>query len=457
MNYMKILIAGVGKVGSILAKKLSSEGYDLILIDTNKQVLEGCMEQYDVISVCGNCAVKSTLLDADVRDANVLIAMTHSDELNLLCCMTAHRLNPNIHTIARIRNPEYMDQVYEMRDEFALSLIVNPEKQAAEEIERLLKYPGFLKIDTFSKGRAEIIELRVDKDSKLDNIMLSNIHSVIKCKVLVCLVMRDGKPLMPNGDFILQANDRIYVSAPSENLTTLIDNLGIQRKKTKHAMLCGASRTSYYLAQQLLKNSVDVKIIDINKERCVALSELLPQADIIHGDASDCNLLLSEDISKYDAVVSTTGMDEINMVISLYSTAHNVPKVVTKLGRVGDYGILESLDIGSIVSPKELCCNNIVRYIRAINNRTGAASSVHFIADGNAEAIEFRVKDDTLYCGVPLKDINLRKHLLIACIIRNRRIIIPDGESSYEKGDTIIIVNSMENQIFQLNDIFDRE
>lgn len=453
---MKILIAGVGKVGSILAKKLSAEGYDLILIDTNKQVLENCMAQYDVISVCGNCAVKSTLIDADVMDANVLIAMTESDEVNLLCCMTAHKLNPNIHTIARIRNPEYMDQVYEMRDEFALSLIVNPEKQAAEEIERLLKYPAFLKIETFAKGRAEIIELKVKDGSKLDNLALNNISSVIKCKVLVCLVMRDGKAFMPNGDFVLQTGDRIFVSAPSENLTTLIDNLGIERRKTKNAMLCGASRTSFYLAQSLIKSGIDVKFIDNNRERCIHLSQVLPAADTIFGDASDCNFLSDEGVSNYDAVVSTTGMDEINMIISLYASTHNVAKVITKLGRVGDYGILESLNIGSIVSPKELCCSDIVRYIRAIKNSVGAATAVHFIADGNAEAIEFKIGEDTPFVNTPLKDIKLRNNLLIACIIHNRKIIIPDGNSSFAKGDSIIVVSGDNNEIFTINDIFDR-
>ncbi len=451
---MKILMAGIGKVGSVLTKKLSGEGYELILIDTDRQVLEHCIQNYDVLSVCGNCAVKNTLLEADVCEADVLIAMTPSDEINLLCCMTAHKLNPNIHTIARMRNHEYMDQVYEMRDEFALSLIVNPERQAAEEIERLLKYPAFLKIDTFSKGRAEIIEIRVDKESKLNNLALNNIYSILKCKILVCLVMREGKPIMPNGNFVLQENDRVFVSASPDNSSTLIDSLNLAKRKTKSVMICGASRESFYLAQRLIKNKIKVKMIDNNKDRCTLLSEILPEADIVFGDASDFNLLISEDISSYDCVISLTGMDEINMIISLHASAHNVPKVITKLGRVGDYNILESLDIGSVVSPKELCCHDIVRYVRAIKNSTGAAKAIHFIADGSVEAVEFRVGEDALYTNTPIRDIPLRKNTLIACIIHNRKTIIPDGNSSFEKGDTVIIVSDDKNEIYKLNDIF---
>ena len=259
---MKIIIAGVGKVGSTLTRQLSAPGYDITLIDVKQQVLEANVEKYDVMAVLGNCATMETLLQAGVNDADLLIAMTGADELNLLCSMTAHGINPNIHTIARICNPDYTDQVYKMQKTFSLSLTVNPEKQAAIEIERLLKFPGFLKRDSFAKGRVEIVELRVDERSRLCNVALSEMNRVIKCRVLVCAVLRRGDVVAPDGSFVLREGDRIFVTASTESLATLLDNLGIITKKVNHVMICGGGRVSYYLAQQLEKDGMTVRLIE---------------------------------------------------------------------------------------------------------------------------------------------------------------------------------------------------
>lgn len=451
---MKIIIAGEGKVGALLTKQLSAEGYDLTLIDADSTVLESSEGRYDVITVQGNCASMETLDQAGVKETDLLIALTNADEVNLLCCMTAHGMNPYIHTIARIRNPEYMEQVYEMRELFALSMMVTPERQAAAEIERLLKYPGFLKRDTFAKGRVEIVELRIDANHKLRNIALNDLDSIVKCKILICTVIRNGKAIAPGGNFVLQEGDRIFVTAPAATLTVLLKNLGIITHKVKRVILCGGGRVSYYLAQALLKNGIDVQIVEQDNERCVQLAKLLPQASIIHGDATKEFLLDNEGISDCDALVTLTGMDEMNIIISLYGSSCHVPQIITKLGRLENNTILDALPLGSIISPKELCCNNIVRYVRAMN-QTGAALAIHTIADGQTEALEFEVDENTLYCGIPLKRLKLKKNVLIVCITHGSQLEIPNGDSSFREGDTMIVVTGADRVIYQLNDIFD--
>lgn len=451
---MKIIIAGEGKVGALLTKQLSAEGYDLTLIDADSTVLESSEGRYDVITVQGNCASMETLDQAGVKETDLLIALTNADEVNLLCCMTAHGMNPYIHTIARIRNPEYMEQVYEMRELFALSMMVTPERQAAAEIERLLKYPGFLKRDTFAKGRVEIVELRIDANHKLRNVALNDLDSIVKCKILICTVIRNGKAIAPGGNFVLQEGDRIFVTAPAATLTVLLKNLGIITHKVKRVILCGGGRVSYYLAQALLKNGIGVQIVEQDNERCVQLAKSLPQASIIHGDATKEFLLDNEGISDCDALVTLTGMDEMNIIISLYGSSCHVPQIITKLGRLENNTILDALPLGSIISPKELCCNNIVRYVRAMN-QTGAALAIHTIADGQTEALEFEVDINTLYCGIPLKRLKLKKNVLIACITHGSQLEIPNGDSSFREGDTMIVVTGADRVIYQLNDIFD--
>ena len=452
---MKIIIAGNGKVGLALTKQLSAEGYDLTLIDSNNDVLESSVERYDVMAVYGNCASMEILEEANVEDADLLIAATSADEVNLLCCMTAHGMNPRMHTIARIRNPEYTAQAYKMRDVFGLSLAVNPELQTAMEVERLLKYPGFLKRDTFAKGRAEIVELMVDEHSKLCNVKLQNLSSIVKCKVLVCAVLREGHTVAPDGNFILKANDRIFVTAPSNNLTMLLNNLGVIQRKVKRAILCGGGRVGYYLAQRLLMSGIVVQIIEQDSERCLQLASMLPDASVIHGDASDPMLLESENLTGCDALVTMTGLDELNMIISLYGHNMDVPHIVTKLGRLDSSNIVNSLPLGSVVCPKELCCNTIVRYVRAMQNQVGAAMTVHSIANGQVEAAEFRVDESTLHCGEELRNIRLRKNVLIVCITKGAKIVIPGGTSSFDIGDTLVIVTSGDTIIHNLNEIFE--
>ena len=452
---MNIIIAGGGKVGSTLARQLSAEKHDITLIDSNRQVLNASMEKLDIFAVHGNCASMSVLLQAGIKDADLLIAVTNADEVNLLCCTTAHGINPKLHTIARIRTPEYLDQIYEMRDVFGLSMAINPEKRAAVEIERLLKYPGFLRRDTFAKGRTEIVELRIEKSSKLCNVALMDMPAIVKTKVLVCAVLREGKALVSNsGSFVLREGDRIFVTAPTENLTRMLKSLDIITRKARRVILCGGGKVGYYLADLLCKDGISVQLIESNHTRCVELAALLPEASIVHGDATVQALLDNEGLTSCDALVTMTGMDELNMVVSLYGTSRNIPQVITKLGHAENRNILDTLPIGSIVCPKELCCSNIIRYVRAMENQTGAAVSVHSIADGQAEAGEFLVDETTKNCGVPLKDLKLKPELLIASITHGAQSEVPGGLSMFHTGDSVVVVTSGQGTLQQLNDIF---
>ncbi|MBQ6719123.1 MAG: Trk system potassium transporter TrkA [Oscillospiraceae bacterium] len=452
---MNIIIAGDGKVGSMLTRQLSTEGHNITVIDSNAKVLEATIERYDVIAVHGNCASMDVLMQAGVKDADLLIAATSEDEVNLLCCTTAHALNPKLHTIGRIRNPEYTEQIYRMRNVFGLSMVINPENQTATEIDRLLKYPGFLRRDTFAKGRTEIVELRVSSGSKLCNVRLMDLRNIVRCQVLVCAVLRDGNAIAPKGDFVLREGDRVFFTALSQNLTTLLKNLDILTRRVRNVTICGGGRISYYLASRLKRSGISSRIIERDYERCQELCELLPDAEIIHGDITDQDLLESEGMSMSDALVTLTGIDEMNMIVSLYAASQGVPQVITKLSHTSNLNLIDNLSLGSVVCPRDLVCNNIVRYVRAMENQTGAAISVHTIADGQVEALEFLVDEHTRNCGKSLKEIKLKPNILLVSISHGATTEIPNGDSVFQKGDTVVVVDTNSKEIIrQLNDIF---
>ncbi len=451
---MNIIIAGAGKVGKVLVRQLANEGHNLTVIDQDNHVLENLVVHYDAIGVQGNCASKAVLEQASVQDADLVIAVTNADELNLLCCLTAHGINPNIHTIARIRDPEYTEQIMTMRGTFPLSLTVNPEKQAAMEIERLLKFPGFLRRESFAKGRSQIVELRIDAKNKLKNVKLMDMSNVVKCRVLVCAVLRDGQAMSPSGNFVLQEGDRIFVTASTSDLAILLKNLDIVTRRVRRVLLCGGGRVSFYLAGLLSKDRISVQLIEKNRDHCLALAEVLPDTNVIHGDCSNQSVLEDQGIDQCDAVVALTGLDETNMIVSLYSANRGVAQTVTKLSREESISIANTMALGSIISPKELCSNNIVQYVRAMQNQTGAAVSVHAIADGQAEAVEFVVDNNTPNCDVPLKNIKLKPDVLIASIIHGTQSEIPGGESRFVPGDRVVVVTSRRGLLQQLSDIF---
>ena len=452
---MNIIVAGSGKLGSMLTKRLVEEGHNLTIIDTSQDVLDESIEEYDVLSVKGNCASMEILREAGVETADLLIVTAEEDEINLLCCMTAHGMNKNLHTIARIRTPDYAESTYAMRKLFALSLTVNPERHAAREIYRLLKYPGFIKREKFANGRIEMVELKVEANSLLDNMPLYKMPKIANGQVIVCTVLRDGNVITPSGEFILKAGDKIYVTASPINLNKMLKNLGLITRRIKNIVIAGGGSVCFYLAQFLEKDNCNVKVIEQDISRCEHLAEHFENINIVNGDASSQLMLEKEGVENCDAVISLTGMDEKNAVISLYANSINIPKVITKLGRSQHMQIFEALPIGTIISTKELSCNTIVRYVRAMENQVGSAVTVHSIADDLAEAIEFIVDNSTYNCSVPLKDIKLKPNVLIASITKGNRNEFQNGDSILVPGDRILIVRNGGKIIKQLNDIFE--
>lgn len=451
---MKILIAGYGQVGEQLAHALAAEGHDLTLMDADQQVLEMGMERDDVMAVQGNCASMKILSQGGVEGAGLLIATTGSDELNLLCCTTAHVMNPHLHTIARIRNPEYTEQVYRMRDTFALSMAFNPEQQTAVEISRQLKFPGFRKRDSFAKGRVEIVEVLVEEGSRLAGVALSTLYSIVRCRVLVCTVLRNGSAITPRGDFVLQEGDRLFVTAPANDLALLLKNLGIVTHKVRRVLIAGGGTITYYLTELLRENQMDITIVEPNHARCEELAAAFPYAEIICGDPRDKSLLEEQGIGNADALISLTDSDELNMVLSLYGHGCGISQIVTRMDNLESMGITADLPLGNVISPGHLSSNHILRYVRALQNQSGAALTVHSIADGQAEAMEFRVNEHTQNCGIPLKKLKLKKNILLVGISSAKGTQIPNGDSTFNVGDTVVIVAGGETAVGQINDIF---
>ena len=452
---MKIVIVGDGKVGFALTAQLAQEGHDIVVIDNNKKVLQESAEQLDVMVVHGNGAGVKAQKQAGIEDADLLIAATSADEINLLCCIVARKLG-SAHTIARVRNPEYVEQIYFLKDELGLSMTINPERAAAREISRLLQFPSFLKRDSFAKGRAEIVEMVIKEGSVLEDKLLSELYQIAKVQVLVCAVKRGGRAYIPDGSFRLMRGDRIFVTAPTHNLARLIKHLGLQTQKIREVILVGGSSIAYYLAMDLFLNGIRVKIIESQAERCLELAELLPKAMIIHGDGANQSVLLAEGIEKTDAVVTLTNLDEENFLVSMYANYLKVPKVITKINRTEFNDIFQDKGIDCVVSPKLLTANDIVRYVRAMQNKTGDSMiTLHRIADDMAEAMEFPVTEETRHLGETLIKIRLRPNILIACINRRGKIIIPKGDDTIELNDTVIVVTTAEQRINELNDIFE--
>lgn len=452
---MNIIIVGDGKVGAALATQLSSEGHDVTIIDSNPQALSESAERLDIMAVIGNGASMSTLREAGVEKADLLIAATSRDELNLLTCLTAKKLGAK-GTIARVRNPEYSDQLVNMQEELGLSMTVNPELAAAQEAYQLLQFPSFLKRDTFAKGRVEIVSIPVGKDSQLIGIPLFKLYEIAGVNVLVCAVQREDGVHIPSGSFTLQEGDTIFVTAGIQDLARLVKNLGLVEKRIRSLFIIGGSRIAFYLAKRCLDSGMNVKIIEREHKRCVELAELLPKATVIEADGSREDILWAEGVKSYDAVVTLTGMDEENLVLSMLASHLGVGKVITKINRLEYAGVFRKVGIGSIISPKGLCCSHILRYVRAMSTASGIESviTLHSIVDGQVEALEFQAGPDTRHQGQALKDIPLKKGILISCITHKGHTIIPKGDSSFTAGDTVIVVTAGGAPISDLDDIF---
>ena len=439
---MKIIIVGCGKVGATIAEQLNSEGHDITIIDQDASAIQAITESIDVMGMTGNGAVYPVQMEAGIQEADLLIATTNSDELNMLCCLIAKKAG-NCHTIARIRNPEYSSEIRFIREELNLSMAINPELAAAREISRLLKFPSAIKIDTFAKGRVEILKFRIPESSALHQMKVHEVMPKTGCSVLICAVERGEDVIIPNGDFALQSGDKVsIIASPSESIK-FFRQVGIENNSARSVMLVGGGRISYYLAKMLRDTPIKITIIEKDYERCRMLSEELPHVSVIHGDASDQQLLQEEGIRQTDAFASLTGFDEENIMLSLYADSQSKAKLITKVNRIAFENVIGSMNLGSVIYPKLITADTILQYVRAMQNSLGSnVETLYKIVANRAEALEFRVGKESPLIGIPLENLDLKPNLLVACINRGGRILTPRGRDSMEAGDTVIIVTT---------------
>lgn len=448
---MKIIVVGCGKVGLTLTEQLNNEGHDITVIDKNADTLKSVTDSIDVMGVEGNGAIYQVQIEAGIKDTDLLIATTDSDELNMLCCLIAKKAG-NCHTIARIRNPEYANETRYIREELNLSMAINPELAAAKEISRLIKFPSVIKIDTFAKGRVELMKFLIPENSVLHNIQIFEVATKLKCNVLICAVERGHDVIIPDGNFRLMSGDKISFIAAQGDAMHFLQQIGIVSKAIKSVMLVGGGKITYYLARMLNEAGIRVKIIEQDLNRCYELSELLPRAMIIHGDGSNQQLLLEEGIGQAEAFAALTGFDEENIMLSLYAATVTKAKLVTKINRIAFEDVIQQLNLGSIIYPKMITADTITQYVRAMQNSMGSnVETLYKIVAGKAEALEFRVGKDAPMIGIPLEKLNFKNNLLIACINRNGKIITPRGKDAIEVGDTVIVVTTHSG----LNDLKD--
>ena len=450
---MKIILVGCGTIGATIISSLVSEGHDIVAVDNDAAFLNGITNVYDVMGLCGNGADSDILEEAGAKDADLFVAVTGSDELNMLACFLARKMGAK-HTIARVRNPEYNDHSLSfMKDNFELSMCINPELLVARELYKILKFPSAVKIESFSRGNLEMLEFRLKPDSVLDGVSLMEMRQKYKAKVLVCYVRRGDEVVIPNGMFCLKSGDWVGVTAAPNELSKLFKSLGAYQKQAKNVMLLGGSRTARYLADMLLESGGSVKIVERNRELCERLSEALPKAVIINGDGAEQELLLEEGLKTLDAFVSLTNMDEANILLSIFASNHNVPKVIAKVSRDELVRMAENLGLDSIVSHKRMISDILVSYARALENSMGSSiETLYKIADGKVEALEFNVKPDSMVIGIPLKDLESKKGILIAGIIRKNHTIIPAGNDMILSGDSVVVISS-QHRLGDLDDI----
>ena len=428
---LKIIIVGCGKVGTTLVERLSRENNHITVIDQNPDVIQKVTDTYDVMGITGNGGSFSVQDEADIEGTDLFIAVTQSDELNLLCCTIAKKV-ANCAAIARVRNPDYIDELGYLRGQLGISLIINPEWDTATEIARLLRLPTALEINSFAKGQVELIKFRIPKGNILCD---TPVAELIKFKVdmLVCGIEKDENLIIPDGSYIFQEGDDVSFIATPVNTQSFFKQIGVDTHQVRNCMIIGGGTTSYYLAKQLEDMNIGVKIIEMDEKRCEQLSLLLPKTLIIHGDGSDEGLLVEEGIKSVEAFVPLTGLDEENILLTLFARSCSDTKLVTKINRTTFQDVIDTMDLGSVIYPRYLTTESIIGYVRAMQNSIGSnIETMYHIFDNRAEALEFKVEKDSPVIGIPLMEMPLKGELLIACINRNGKILIPRGsDNSY--------------------------
>jgi trk system potassium uptake protein TrkA len=437
---MKIILVGCGKVGTALAHQLSEEGHNITVIDTRKERVEHLVQTYDVLGLVGNGASIGMLSDAGIEEADVFIAVTESDELNLLCCMFAKKAG-HCHAIARVRNPSYSHELEFIKQQIGISAIINPEMAAAKEISRLLRFPGAAKIDTFAEGRVRLIKFVLTPEQGINGMSLQHIRTVLKCDVLICAVEREGNVVIPDGKFTLHNGDVVTFLATQDKAREFFTKIHLAVRPVHNAMLVGGGAIGYYLAKELIANKIQVRIVERSPERCDTLTEMLPEAQILCGDGSNRELLMSEGLPTCEAFVALTNIDEENVLLTLFAKKHSRAKLVTKVNRLEFDDILGGLELGSTIYPKYMTCDYIVQYVRALQNEAGSnVKTLYRILDDRVEALEFTVHEESAATRAPLSELRLKPNQLVCCITRGDEIIIPRGSDQIRVGDSVIVV-----------------
>ena len=440
---MNIIIVGCGKVGHTLTEQLVREGHDITIIDTNEQVISNMTELYDVMGIQGNGASLSVLMEAGLDNADLIIAVTGSDELNLLCCTVAKKAGGRLAAIARVRNPDYSDEMNYLRQQLGLSMIIKPELEAAKDIASVLSCPQALSISRFAKGQAELVRFMIPKGNVLCGKKLMHLNDVFRFDYLVCAVERNGEVTIPGGSFELQCGDDITIVTSARDRHRIFESIDMRSDAVRSCMIIGGGKSSYYLAKQLINQKVEVKIIEVNRSRCEELSMLLPEALVICGDGSDEALLREEGILSTEAFVPLTGMDEENILLTLFANRVKGIKTITKINRITFNDVIEGLDLGSVVYPKHITAETIIAYVRARQNSIGSnVETLYHMFENRVEAVEFHVQKDASVIGIPLMELKKKDNLLIACINRGGKIFFPRGMDRIMAGDTVIIVTT---------------
>jgi trk system potassium uptake protein len=449
---MNIIIVGDGKVGYSLAENLSKEGNSVTIIEKSAEALKKAAENLDVICIRGSGASTNILLEAGVKTADLLIAATTSDEMNMVCCLTAKKMGAK-HTIARIRDPEYANELTTLKEELGLDMVINPEEAAAREAALLLRFPTASDIETFSKGKINLIAIKITGDLPLVGMRIKDISHKISSSTLICIVEREKEVIIPRGDFRILEGDILHVIGKPASVFNFCRITGKCNHRIKNVMIVGGGRIAYYLTRILAEIGIKAKILEIDKERCIELTELLPEALIIHGDGSDESVLLSENLGDMDAFVALTGRDEENMMAAMLAKHHGVLKVITKINRMNYSEFIGKLGLDSIITPKLITTNHIVKYTRGLINAQGSPiQTLYKLIDDQVEAVEFKAGPDVQFLNIPLKKLNIKKNTLVAGIVRGLEIIIPHGSDSIKQGDHVILI-TIDQNIVNLNDM----
>ena len=450
---MNIIIAGCGKVGGTLAEQLSREGHDITVIDQSSEVVQRITNAADVRGIVGNGASYNIQKEAGIEKADLLIAVTNADEVNLLCCLIAKKAG-DCQTIARVRNPVYHQEISHIKEELGLSMVINPEWAAAMEAARLFRFPSAIEIDTFAKGRIELLKFRIDEKNPLGGQKIKKIPELSKCEVLICVVERGEQVLIPDGELELQANDIISIVASSLNASRFFRLIGIETNQVKNTMIIGGGKTSFYLAKKLLEMGIAVKIVEKDREHCEELCELLPNAMIICGDGTDQELMAEEGLAETEGFAAFTNMDEENVMLSLYAKSASKAKMITKVNSTTYDSIIGTLDIGSVIHPKHITAENILQYVRAMQNTIGSnVETLYRLVNGNAEALEFIIREKGAVTDVPLVNLDLKSNILVCAIYRQGKIIIPKGQDCLKVGDSVVIITTNCGELQDIRDI----